>query len=301
MITGEKISAEKYHAGICPEPELSTGIIKRLINQTPYHAWLSHPKLNKSLKRKVSNEFDLGTAAHSMLLENDNSNIVVLRPENYLAKNGNVPRGFTNDAIRAARDNARAEGKIPVLEDDFMNVRYMVEQAKKFVGTSEIENIFDCGKPELSFARKLECGTWIKTRPDFITDDHEVILDYKTTANGANPEQFVRQIFSMGYDIQASLYSYMNQLVYGIKPSFIFLVQSTEPPFECSLVGASESMIAVGMEKVMYAIRLWRKCIDTGEFPAYPGNIHWAEAPAYAISAMEEKICLADSLESFQI
>jgi hypothetical protein len=301
MITGEKISASEYHAGICPEPELSTGIIKHLINRTPYHAWLSHPKLNKSIKHMVSTEFDLGTAAHSMLLENDSSNIVVLRPENHLAKNGNVPKGYTNDAIRAARDDARASGKIPVLEDDFMNVRYMIEQAKKFIAGSEIAKEWIYGKPELSFTRKLDCGTWIKTRPDFLTDDHKVIIDYKTTANGANPEQFVKQIFSLSYDVQASLYSYMNELVYGIRPTFLFLVQSTEPPFECSLVGASASMIAVGMEKMKYAIQLWKKCLDTNAWPSYPGVIHWAEAPAYAISAIEEKLCLADSLEQFQI
>src|SRR6266446_975540 len=287
MITGEKISAEQYHAGICPEPELSTGIIKLLINQTPYHAWLAHPKLNKSLKREVSTEFDLGTAAHSMLLEGDTSNIVVLRPENYLAKNGNVPKGYTNDAIRTARDNARVEGKIPVLEDDFMNVRYMVEQAKKFVSGSEIANIWESGKPELTFTRKLSCGTWIKSRPDFITDDHEVIVDYKTTANGANPEQFVRQIFSLSYDVQAALYSYMNELTFGIKPSFLFLVQSTEPPFECSLVGASESLLAVGFEKVRYAIREWRKCLDTNAWPAYPGSIFLAEARAHDLAFAE--------------
>lgn len=287
MITGEKISAAEYHAGICPEPELSTGIIKKLINQTPYHAWLSHPKLNKSLKREVSTEFDLGTAAHSLLLENDRSNLVILRSENYLAKNGNIPKGYTNDAIRAARDDARASGKIPVLEDDFMNVRYMVEQAKKFLSDSEIANIWESGKPELTFTRKLQCGTWIKSRPDFITDDHEVIVDYKTTAHGANPEQFVRQIFSLSYDVQASLYSYMNELVYGIRPSFLFLVQSIEPPFECSLVGASESMIAVGIEKVKYAIRLWKKCLDNNEWPAYPGTVHWAEARAYDLEFAE--------------
>lgn len=287
MITGEKISAVEYHAGICPEPELSTGIIKRLINQTPYHAWLGHPKLNKSLKREVSTEFDLGTAAHSMLLENDSSNIVVLRPENYLAKNGNVPRGFTNDAIRAARDDTRASGKIPVLEDDFMNVRYMVEQTKKFIAGSDIAKEWIYGQSELSFTRKVDCGTWIKTRPDFITDDHKIIIDYKTTANGANPERFGKQIFSLSYDVQAALYSYMNELVFGVKPSFLFLVQSTEPPFECSLVGASESLIAVGMEKVKHAIRLWRKCLDTNSWPSYPGVIHWAEARAYDLEFAE--------------
>lgn len=72
----QTMSAEAYHQDPAPQPSLSSSIAKILLDQSPRHAWLAHPKLNPNYVAEEDSRFDIGTAAHVMMLERDSSRIV---------------------------------------------------------------------------------------------------------------------------------------------------------------------------------------------------------------------------------
>src|SRR5215203_2653492 len=58
-----------YHRDPCPIPSASCSILETLLNRTPHHAWLQHPRLNKDgwKPSESSRKADIGSAVHEMV------------------------------------------------------------------------------------------------------------------------------------------------------------------------------------------------------------------------------------------
>lgn len=282
-------------------PRLNYSTAKILLAQSPHHAWLAHPLLNPNYEEKHKAEFDLGTAAHDLLLEGGTAKVCVIEPELYRSKptkdnpEGNIPKGWTNDAIRAARDEAYTNKLTPVLPWEYAGVKQMVEAARAFIAKSELKGIFEQGKCEQELQWNDD-GIACRGRADFITDDRSIILDYKTT-NDANPEAFIRQISRMQYDLQAAFYCNgvafegypINNPLFE-KPRFVFLVQETAAPYACSLVALSNAWIEIAQERYRKALNIWRDCLESNKWPAYPTQICYADPPAWALNQYLESM-----------
>lgn len=292
-----QMGSDAYHADPADTPSLSASIGKILIGKSPYHAWLAHPKLNPDYAEKHDDKFDLGTAAHDLILEGGTPRICVIDPQEYRSKptkadpEGSIPKGWTNNAIREARDLARSNGLTPILPWDNAIIRNMKEAAMKFVAGSEIVGIFDDGKPEQTLVWK-DSGVWCRARLDWLTTDRRVILDYKSSAS-AEPGWFSRQIASMSYDFQAAFYLRGLKACGHPDAKFVFLAQEVDPPHACSLHGIAPSMFAIAETRVQMAIDLWRECLTSGKWPAYDNRVHWAEATAWQMQQHEEELAEA--------
>jgi len=275
-----KISNEEYHADPVIVPSLSRSIMKDLIYRSPKHAWFSHPRLNLDFKPKEQVEkFDLGQAAHSLLLEGSDRATLIYGDD------------WRKKEAKEARDQARAEGKIPLLLDQYDKVTDMVKVAEKA--------IFDCdelslgslkiqGDSELSFIWQEE-DVWLKVRPDWISHDRAVIIDYKTTSMSVNPGDLARYIITMGYDLQDAFYTRGVKAISGIEPKFIFLFQETSEPYLCSFVGLPPDFMELAKSKVDFGIALWRECMATGIWPGYPRQVCWLDLPAWSVAAWESR------------
>src|SRR5579885_3028935 len=101
------VPAEDYHADPAPEPSLSAGIARRLISQSPLHAWTAHPRLNPDHRDEHGDRLDFGSAAHSLLLEGLDVCEVI------------EADSWRTNAAKDARDGARASGLIPLLRKDY--------------------------------------------------------------------------------------------------------------------------------------------------------------------------------------
>ena len=269
-----QISAADYHADPIPVGSLSNSIAQLLIDKSPYHARLQHPRLNPAYKPHNSGDFDLGTAAHAMLLEGDDSGLVLIEADNYRTK-----------AAQEARDGAYAAGKTPVLERQYEAIQLMVSAANAFIVETEIADEWDNGKSEQTVIWK-EGDSWCRARPDRLCET--LIVDYKTTTDAA-PHAFSRQIIRMGYHFQASFYQRGIRAVDGSTRPFLFLAQEVEAPYACSLHGVAPSLQELADMQVASAIRQWRECVATNDWPAYTTRVHYAEAPAWMIDrAMED-------------
>ena len=267
-----QIPLEDYIADPCTVPSLSASIAHALISQSPLHAWMKHPRLNPHYEREDTTATDIGTIAHAMLLENDTSRVVVVEAEDWRTK-----------LAKEARDAARAAGKLPVLKHKMGQVESMVKAAREAIAGSEVAEAFKDGKAEQTII--FGSGNlWMRSRPDWLTNDYRIILDYKTTQGSAEPNSWMRNVMiPCGYDLQANI---------GIRgitmtcqpakpPVVVFMVQETEPPFAMSFVSLSPSFLELAHKKVSQAIHLWHMAMINGSWPSYPSRIAYLDPPAW--------------------
>ena len=275
------INDGEYHRDPAPEPSLSSSLARTIITQSPLHAWHKHPRLNSAHESEESSRFDLGSAAHAVLLENDFNKIVFVEADDWRTKEAKLQR-----------DMARAKGLLPILSKYETPLREMVHTAKCKIERSELAGLFENGKPEQTLIWQ-EGEAWCRARLDYLRNDNRVILDYKTTES-AEPEVCKRKIAAMGYDMQASFYKRGLVACGGSEDAvFIFLFQEIEPPYACCLIGLSEIFIEIADENVNQAINIWQMCIKNNVWPGYSGGVQLAEPPNWQLqqylNMMEER------------
>jgi len=283
-----KISFAEYLADPCQNPSLTRSTIKSLISETPRRAFLQHPRLNPQVVEKQSEKFDIGTAAHAIFLEGAADAVHVV-----------LANDWRTNAAKAERDEAQSRGKIALLEHQFVEVTAMVTAAHEALAEWEGNGwkIAD-GDVEQTFVWQESNGIWCRTRPDWISKDRTLLIDYKSTSMSANPQTLSRRISEMGYDIQESFYRRGITAVEGITPRFVFLFQETESPYLCSFVDLSSEFSDMGDQKVKYGIDLWKKCVSSGQWPGYPKRTCCIDAPPWALASWELNKYLLDSPEA---
>ena len=274
-------------------PAVSASIIKRMVDECPKAAWFDS-WINPHRLVRTSDEMDAGTIAHSILLEGGPGNVEVIDPNDHPAeKTGAIPAGWTNKSIRAARDAARAAGKIPVLSGDMARISAMVNAAREY-----IECLKDTepavwaafqpngGDSEVTITFEHD-GIPCRIRPDRLHALHTLIVDAKFTATSAEPNRWARtQLTGMGYYLSAAFY----RLAFDVPPDYVFLVVQSEPPYLCSLVGIDPAGYELGHQKVLHGLGMWAQCVKRNQWPAYSTRVCYAEIPAYVHAEFEARM-----------
>lgn len=262
------LSADAYHADPCDQPSLSASICRILATSSPAHAKVAHPRLNPDYQRQEEERFDIGTAAHALLLEGEAAIQVIDAPD------------WRTAAAREAREEARRNRKIPLLAHVLGDVEAMVAATRAQLDLIDADPaLFTDGKPERTLVWEEE-GVWCRARLDWLRDDLAAVDDFKTTSRSANPEQWSRTVFS-GYDVQAAFYLRGVRAVAGVDAAFRFCVQETFPPYALSVVSLAPDAMALAEAKVERALATWRECVETGVWPAYPTRVCFAELPPW--------------------
>lgn len=257
-----------YVADPAPSPSLNTSTAMALLTQTPFHAKLQHVRLNPDATKSESSRADLGTIAHALLLEDDKSRMVEIDAEDWRTK-----------AAKEQRDMARAEGKIPILRKDYVEVLEMVNAAHMFLMGSELCADWLGATPEQTLIWR-EGGVWCRSRPDKLSQDGKVYFDYKTT-NSAHPSAFVKTAINQGYDIQAALGARGVKAVFGVDCQVVFIAQEIEPPYLCSLVSLSPMFRAIASERLELALVQWGRCLNTNQWAGYPDKVATVDPPGW--------------------
>ena len=265
-----------YHADPCPEPSLSASIAKTIWSKSPAHAWMQHPR-NPARKEAGRADFDFGHAVHAVALENDRSRFEIIDADNFRTK-----------AAQEARDAARADGRVPLLRKEMDHVEAVADAVITSLQASPIAGAFADGKPEQTIIVK-DNELWLRGRLDWLSNDHRTIIDLKTTKTSASPHEFERQIFRMGYDIQAAMYLRLVSLVTGVIPDFYFVPVEVDEPYATSIIGAGETLLEAGERKLEICMKKWRECMRAGEFAGYGTDVYWADAPLWAMTQVEER------------
>lgn len=271
------IPAERYHEDPCEQPSLTSTIARILATDSPLHAWTAHPRLNPAFENTEAGHFDLGTAAHSLLLEGE-ANVEVCDFDSWRTK-----------AAQEQRDAAYEAGKQPLLTHQWVELERMVQAAgKQLEAVNADPVIFAAGHAEQTLIW-TEGDVTCRARLDWLHDDNTAIDDYKTTSRSANPESFSRTLFNMGYDVQAAMYLRGLEALTGMSAQWRWVVQETTPPYALSVVAMTPQALSLANEKVEYAITRWRECRASGRWPGYPTQVCYAELPGWMDAAWLEK------------
>jgi hypothetical protein len=270
----DDISASRYHADdVFDEPTLSSSIANILIEQTPRHAWLAHPRLGGSVERKASREMDLGSVAHEILLGKGGGFVVSPYDE------------FRSKEAKAWRDGIVEEGKTPIKEKYFLVAEQISESVRRVlqeINGDGMETAFKRGKSEIVILWRDTGGPLCRAMMDYWYPP--IVWDLKTTGNGLS-DRALRTWIASGLDLQAAFYlrgveTALPALSGRVKFRWVFV--ETEAPFEARVVEVDAVTRAFGDHKAALAVEKWRRCLATDDWSGYPREIQRLEYPAWA-------------------
>jgi hypothetical protein len=298
IYSAKQIPMAEYLADPCVVPSLSSGACHTILTRSLQHVWTDHPRLGGRV-RDDSDASDIGTLMHDLLLGGEGK-ICVIEPSDYRSKptkdepDGAIPKGWTNNSIRMARDLARAKGLTPVLAGAIGAARQAVTVARDFLKRSELAGVLDDGAGEVTLLWQ-DGETWCRARPDWVNHEHKVMVHYKSTQASANPEPFCRLAVNMGYDVSLAFYRRgFEALTKDQDWQHVILAQEQAAPFACSLIGLDPAAWAIADEKVSRGLKLWRQALATDRWPAYSGKIHFATPTAWQLAEAEQRMQESD-------
>ncbi len=252
------LPSDTYHADPCLEPSLSAGMITDLL-LAPKKAWHNSPRLNPNYEEPDGAErFTIGTVAHVMFLESHlfEQKVVVLDYADWRTKDA-----------KAARADASAGGRTAILSKHMDMIR---EARAEFLAGDFTRAAFDRGRFEQSmFWRHPVHGFWCRARPDFYADSGAHICDYKTTSN-ADPTQFGRHAYNMGYHRRAAWYLEGFYAITGKRPAhYWFCNQEIKAPYLKAVCELTMTAIEAGKIENDIAAGIFDRCLKTGDWHGY--------------------------------
>lgn len=216
-----------------------------------------------------SDEFDEGTAAHTLLL-GAGPEVVEVKTDTWTPK------------AKAEREAARANGQVALKTKQFRMVHDMADAARKVPEVAELLAL--PGHAEMS-AYAMDPQHWVMLRARFdwlaLAGKRAVVLDYKTTRN-AGRRAFERSSADYGYHIQEVTYRRVLREL-GIEvEQFLFLAQEKTPPYLTSLHEWDARALDEAERRVDDAIALYARCRDLDHWPGYGGHINQMSLPSWA-------------------
>jgi hypothetical protein len=215
--------------------------------------------------------FDVGTAAHSLILESDTDGVTVLPYKDWRTK-----------AAQADRDAAREAGLIPMLAHEWAPVPAMrdavlAHPVAKTLVTGHVAE-------QTIITRDEQTGVLVKVRPDART---AVIADLKTVAD-ANPRTIERKVIpERGYHQSGALYVDTVNAELGEELPFVLICVEKTAPYRVSVVEIGDDYLADGRARNRRALDLYAHGIQTGEWPTWP-DTYTAEPPLWLTTQTEE-------------
>lgn len=278
------MSAAEYHADPCPTPSLSSSVAHTLVNKSPLHAWLEHPKLG-GVREEASAGQAHGTLIHALVLGTGLDCVEVIDAQNYRTK-----------AAQESRDAAIEAGKTPILRRELDDARAvaadiseeLAERGISLTGQSEQVAMWE----EQTEAGPILCRGMLDHV--ILSADSAIILDLKTRRS-AHPKACAAHVLDYGYHVQRAAYV---SAVEKIRPDlagrvdFLWLFVEELPvgsPKRVVLTVARPDglMREIGEAKWKQACERWAACLASGNWPAYSEDAVMLEAPAWAAKEIE--------------
>lgn len=261
------IPAEVYHDDPVAGGSLSSGGARKLLDCP---ARFRHEREHG---RAPSRAFDIGHAAHLLVL-GAGAELVVVPYADWRTK-----------AAKEMRGEARAAGKVPLLEVEHETVQEMAAalRTNRLAAAALRPN---WGLPERTLIwRDSETDVWCRAMVDWLRPD--ALVDYKTTDSVAT-DHITRAVARYGYNQQAAWYlDGAAALGLGADLPFLFVFQEKTPPYFARVVELDQDALLAGRERNRRALALYRDCTVTGVWPAYPDEITTITLPRWATYAEE--------------
>lgn len=248
----------------------STGARRLLDSPARFRYYEDHPQPHKAA-------FDLGTAAHTKIL-GVGANTIVYPPE-HLTPSGNVS---TSKGTKAWEDEQRAAGLIPITAQDARRVDAMAEAV---LAEPEARVILErvTGR-EVTIIQEID-GVPVRARFDMLGDGEAADLK---TGRDASP-RFNKSVASFGYHLQRRWYddAYYAETGERLRDFPLIVVESAEP-HAVGVYDLDFNYHDVAGEKCEQARRIYRQCVESGEWPWYGRRT--LPAPVWVLVEDQEEV-----------
>lgn len=301
----EGLSAAEYHADHLGDvPTLSRSVAHTLITASPKHAAAEHPRLIGTAVRKQSDEMDLGTLVHALLL-GGLEGIDVHDVPDWRGKRADL------------RDASRAAGQTPIKLGEFEKAVAAVEILKPEICRALGCVVYPCpsckadgractacggsgctGRPAWNdLGRELVClyeemtpcgPVRVRQRWDLYWAAAGLLADPKVAAGGAYAKAapFIRQLQSEENSgaMQAASYLRGHSAVHPAlagRDKFVFLRLEPCPPYCVVPIPVVESLRRIGEMRWERAINRWAECMAAQAWP--PPGVAFAQAESWSL------------------
>jgi len=265
------VSEEDYRADPAPEPSLTQSLCKILLERSPKHAWIEHPRLNPNFEPDEDTKFDVGNAAHRLILGRG-KDFEIIKAADWRTK-------AAQDARKAAAD----QGKIGILEHQFEQAVEMSASATALLARHDDKDAFTDGDAEVMIAWE-ENGIWFRALIDWLHADLRTVDDFKSTGMSIASHVLGMRAEAAGWHIQAA---FIERGLDIIDPAgagrrlYRFIGQETAKPHAINVMHMNEYWLQMGRRKVDTAVAIWRACIKSDRWPFYPAHAIIPEYPGF--------------------
>lgn len=208
--------------------------------------------LKKYEAREEKSAFSEGSLVHSMILEPH------LTAKEFAFWDGWRKAG--KEWTEFKEDPAN-EGKILISKPQLKRCE---QYAEAYKDNECAVSLIQGGEPELTICQTID-DVPVKIRTDYINSEKGYIADVKTTAHGANLEEFKMTIDKYLYNLSAAVYCKAAEEFYGKPFDFYFIVISKRDK-DCQVFKASEATMESGMYLMTQASRIYKNCLKTGDW-----------------------------------
>jgi len=257
MPVKQDISNEEYHL----DPALSASGAKTIALQSLAHF--------KYAKRKASTAFDVGTAAHTLVLEPHLSGSVWCGPE---TRRG----GAWKDQYAAAAE----EGAILLTEGDYQVAVDMANAVRSNAAAMELLG-GDLLVEQSIFSHDAATGVDMRCRPDGWRKDIAAVIDLKTTID-SSPIGFSKQAANFGYHLQDQFYRRCMLNDGHEVDRFIFIAVGKDAPYPVGVYELDYHSLEEGAAGVQYALEKYSSALKTNVWDYGYGELQTLQIPPYS-------------------
>ena len=190
-----RIDEADYHADPCKTPSASSSLLKIISSQSPQHAWMAHPRLNPDYEEQREGKFDVGSAAHALIL-GDVARIEVVNEDSW-----------RKAVAKDAKERIYAAGGIPLLTKQFDEASEMAAAVPVQLSQHDLGNFLAGTEPQVTIVCEDDPGGLGRVLLDWHCPEPETAViwgDLKTTTDTANPAGVYRRLAGTGADMHAA-------------------------------------------------------------------------------------------------
>ncbi|MFJ2568892.1 PD-(D/E)XK nuclease-like domain-containing protein [Streptomyces halstedii] len=250
------MTAEEYHAD---KTSISSSGLRALLNP----GCPAQFKYDRDHQQPPKREFDLGNAVHTAVL-GEGHDIVEIDYPNYLKADA-----------RAARDEAYAAGKVPLLPKEKAQVDAMEQAVREHPLAGPLFTPGTGVAEQSIFWTDPATGVRCRIRPDWLKQLPGLTLcvDYKTIKS-ADPDTVSKAIRDRAYHQQDAFYT--DGIWAALQPEdvrFIFVFQSKVAPHLITVRELADQDRDIGRARNERALRTYAECESTGVWPDWTGPV----------------------------
>ncbi len=270
-----RMSMKRYHSQeVCPGPSVSSTGIRMAENVSPWAFWTY---FTDKYPKETNTAFSFGSAAHCLLLgdEDFGENYAVLPFDSRRTKEA---KAWEQDQIDA--------GKTVITQSDLEAISALAEnlrqvplvQAGIFTGQAEVSLIW---QDEIT-------GLWVKSRPDALQMNGQVIADLKTCAS-ASILDCHRSITKYAYHQQIALAIEGLEKVMGVTATDAVLIFAEKtPPYHVQPIMLDEESLFWGKLQNRRGLDRIARMMETPPLPVYAEDEVVFSLPPSAVQRLTE-------------